>query len=103
MNESFYDLRELDDSFGDIDIMPYFDSLKNESESGFIVVPILGGGTCNTEFEVLTGFSDYFYQAERFRISSMCIRTRSRWLRFSRRRLFCGGNSSEQSDILEPR
>jgi phosphoglycerol transferase MdoB-like AlkP superfamily enzyme len=63
MNESFYDLRELDDSFGDIDIMPYFDSLKNESESGFIVVPILGGGTCNTEFEVLTGFSDYFYQA----------------------------------------
>jgi len=66
MNESFYDLRELDDSFGDIAVMPYFDSLKSESESGFIVVPILGGGTCNTEFEVLTGFSDYFYQAGAF-------------------------------------
>ncbi len=66
MNESFYDLRELDDSFRDIDVMPYFDSLKSESESGFIVVPILGGGTCNTEFEVLTGFSDYFYQAGAF-------------------------------------
>lgn len=63
MNESFYDLRVLDDSFKDIPVMPYFDSLKSEAESGFLVVPILGGGTCNTEFEVLTGFSDYFYQA----------------------------------------
>lgn len=63
MNESFYDLRELDDSFKDIPVMPYFDSLKSETESGFIVVPIIGGGTCNTEFEVLTGFSDYFYPA----------------------------------------
>ena len=61
MDESFYDLRVLDDEFSGIDIMPYYDSLTSESIYGKLLVPTFAGGTCNTEFEVLTGFSDYFY------------------------------------------
>ncbi len=54
MNEAFSDLRTvgLDPA---IDVMPFIDSLQENTAEGSVYVGIYGGGTCNTEFEALTG------------------------------------------------
>lgn len=54
MNEAFSDLRDsgMDES---IDVMPFVDSLKENTMSGSLYVSVYAGGTCNTEFEALTG------------------------------------------------
>ena len=54
MNEAFSDLRTvgLDEN---IDVMPFIDSLDKNTIEGSLYVSVLGGGTCNTEFEALTG------------------------------------------------
>lgn len=56
MNEAFSDLRTvgLDEN---INVMPYIDSLDKNTIEGRLYVSVLGGGTCNTEFEGLTGNS----------------------------------------------
>ena len=56
MNEAFSDLRTvgMDES---IDVMPFVDSLDENTIEGSLYVSIFGGGTCNTEFEALTGNS----------------------------------------------
>ncbi len=54
MNEAFSDLRTvgLDER---IDVMPFIDSLDENTVEGSLFVSVIGGGTCNTEFEALTG------------------------------------------------
>ncbi len=54
MNEAFSDLRTvgLDER---IDVMPFIDSLDENVVEGSLYVSVYGGGTCNTEFEALTG------------------------------------------------
>lgn len=54
MNEAFSDLRTvgLDDN---VDVMPFIDSLQKNTIEGRLHVSVFGGGTCNTEFEGLTG------------------------------------------------
>lgn len=56
MNEAFSDLRVvgLDDK---VDVMPFIDSLDENTVEGSLGVSVFGGGTCNTEFEALTGNS----------------------------------------------
>ena len=39
------------------DIMPTIHSLQQTALSGYALTPMFGGGTCNSEMEVLTGFS----------------------------------------------
>ncbi|NBG87941.1 LTA synthase family protein [Isachenkonia alkalipeptolytica] len=56
MSESFWDVKELDVEYSQNPIA-YFDSLKEESIHGDIYVPVFGGGTANSEFEVLTGLT----------------------------------------------
>ena len=56
MSESFWDVNELDIEFSENPIA-YFDGLKEESIHGDIYVPVFGGGTANSEFEVLTGLT----------------------------------------------
>ncbi len=56
MSESFWDVKELGVEFSENPIA-YFDSLKEESIHGDIYVPVFGGGTANSEFEVLTGLT----------------------------------------------
>ena len=60
MDEAFSDLREvgLDDQ---IDVMPFIDSLKENTIKGNLYVSVYGGGTCNTEFEALTGNTLAFF------------------------------------------
>ena len=54
MNEAFADLRTVGMN-PSIDVMPYIDSLDENTVEGSLYVGVFGGGTCNTEFEALTG------------------------------------------------
>ncbi len=58
MNETFADLRVLGD-FG-YEGPRYFSSMDDCLSRGPLYVSVLGGGTCNTEFEFLTGDSMAF-------------------------------------------
>lgn len=55
MNESFSDLTVLGDLALNQDALPGLHSLQETAEIGWLAVPVLGGGTCNTEWEVLSG------------------------------------------------
>ncbi|MBR1670345.1 MAG: sulfatase-like hydrolase/transferase [Butyrivibrio sp.] len=54
MNEAFSDLRGVGLN-PQIDVMPFIDSLDENIVEGNLYVSVYGGGTCNTEFEALTG------------------------------------------------
>lgn len=54
MNEAFADLRTVGMNPA-IDVMPFIDSLNENTVEGSLYVGVFGGGTCNTEFEALTG------------------------------------------------
>lgn len=54
MDEAFSDLRVVGLN-EKIDVMPFIDSLDTNTIEGNLNVSVYGGGTCNTEFEALTG------------------------------------------------
>lgn len=55
--ESFFDVSRLKDTTFSEDPLPYFHSLKENYPSGLLEVPVIGAGTVNTEFEILTGMN----------------------------------------------
>lgn len=57
MSESFADLRRIREMSVSEEVSPYYDSILNESIHGTAAVSVFGGGTCNSEFEFLTGNS----------------------------------------------
>lgn len=57
MNESFSDISLMKNVTNQDNIMPTIQYLKNNSISGYALTRQFGGGTANSEFEVLTGFS----------------------------------------------
>lgn len=57
MNESYADLSVLGNLQTNEDYMPFFNSLKNNTVKGEVLVSPFGGYTCNSEFEFLTGMS----------------------------------------------
>ena len=64
MSESYADFRNIRDLPVSEAVMPFMDSLLASDDviSGNMMVSIFGGGTCNTEFEFLTGASMLFLQ-----------------------------------------
>lgn len=60
MNEAFSDLRVINDIETNQDYMPFIHSLEKDTIKGNLFVSIFGSGTCNSEFEVLTGNSMAF-------------------------------------------
>jgi len=60
MSEAFWDPTLMKNVSFDQDPMPFFRSLQKSQTSGTMLSPVYGGGTANTEFEVLTGFSSQF-------------------------------------------
>lgn len=64
MNESFSDLRVLDE---DLELsqenMSFFNSLKENTVRGYVNASVIGGGTANSEFEMFTGCSMAFFPA----------------------------------------
>ncbi len=55
--ESFFDVNLLKDVTFSENPLPNFTRLKEKGQSGPFRVPVVGAGTVNTEFEVLTGLS----------------------------------------------
>lgn len=56
MDESFADFRVFNEAFGtDADIMPYIDSLCDNTIRGFLAASVFGGSTANSEYECLSG------------------------------------------------
>ena len=60
LNESFSDLTYDGDLVLSKDVLENFYSYHDNSILGTVDVSVLGGGTCNTEFELLTGLSMAF-------------------------------------------
>lgn len=57
MNESFSDLRVINNDKVSNDYMPFVDSLTNNVVKGNLYAPVYGAGTSDVEFEILTGLS----------------------------------------------
>ena len=55
--ESFFNVNRIKDMTFSEPALPNFTALMNKYESGLLSVPVIGAGTVNTEFEVLTGMS----------------------------------------------
>ena len=63
--ESFFDPTLVKGLSFSEDPIPNFRRLKREYTSGYLSVPVVGAGTCNTEFEVITGMNmDFFGPGE---------------------------------------
>ena len=61
--ESFFDVHTIIGSEYSADPTPFFTRLCNRFPSGLLYVPTIGGGTANTEFEVITGLNLDFFGA----------------------------------------
>ena len=59
--ESFFDPTECNFLSFSEDPLPFFHSLQKNYSCGHFISPVVGAGTCNTEFEVLTGMSVNFF------------------------------------------
>ena len=65
MNESFWDASELEE-YGvefDRELTPNLTALRQQAAYGKAYSPSFGGGTCDVEFEALTGYSKEFLPA----------------------------------------
>ncbi len=62
MNEAFADLSVINDFETSEDYMPFIHSLEKNTIKGSLYMSIFGSGTCNSEFEFLTGNSMSFLQ-----------------------------------------
>lgn len=60
MNESFADIRNIASITPSEEYMPFFKSIDKNVTKGNVVVSCFGGGTCNSEFEFLTGMTMTF-------------------------------------------
>ena len=59
--ESYFDVDEAGFIECSEDPMPFFHSLEENYSTGHMVAPVVGAGTCNTEFEILTGMTCQFF------------------------------------------
>jgi hypothetical protein len=59
--ESFIDPSEVKQLSFSTEPVPFFKSLKENYSSGYLTVPVVGGGTSNTEFEVMSGMSMRYF------------------------------------------
>ena len=59
--ESFLDPAEIRGLTLSEDPIPHYHALEEKCTSGYLTVPVVGAGTANTEFEVLTGMSTHFF------------------------------------------
>lgn len=59
--ESFIDPKEVNFLNFSENPTPNFDNLYNNYSSGYLTVPVVGAGTANTEFEILTGMGMKYF------------------------------------------
>ena len=63
MNESLADLERLGPIQTNTEILPYIHSMHENTKKGWLQVPVMGGGTADSEYEVLTGNTKQFLPA----------------------------------------
>lgn len=70
-SESFFDISKAQEKLGKNginiqhdDILKNFHYYQNNGISGDLYVPVVGGGTVNTEYEVLTGYGSRYFVSE---------------------------------------
>lgn len=63
MNESLADMERLGPIQTNTEILPYIKSMSQNTKKGWLQVPVVGGGTADTEYEVLTGNTKQFLPA----------------------------------------
>lgn len=63
MNEAFADLQDVGELHTNTEVMPFYDSLEENTIKGRSYVSVFGGQTANTEYEFLTGDSKAFLPA----------------------------------------
>lgn len=61
MSESFWDIERVDTLDFAERVLPNYNSLKSEGSYGELFTHVFNGGTVETEFEFLTGFSGEFF------------------------------------------
>lgn len=69
--ESFFDLNLMKGVEFSQNPIPNFTALKEQYSTGKVKVPALGGGTANTEFEMLTGMCLEFFSAGEYPYTSI--------------------------------
>ncbi len=60
MNESFFDVNKVKDLKLSDNPLKHFDEINNRYTNGNVLSPVIGGGTCQPEYEMLTGNSVIF-------------------------------------------
>lgn len=60
MNESLTDMEKAGNLKTEDEILPYIHSMEKNTVKGFLQMPIFGGGTADSEYEVLTGNTKQF-------------------------------------------
>ncbi len=73
--ETFFDVTRLKDTVFSEDPLPFFHSLKEQYPSGLLGVPVIGAGTVNTEFEILTGMNMDDFGAGEYPFKSILKKT----------------------------
>lgn len=63
MNETFSDLEYINTISTDTELLPYMKSMQENVVKGYLSMPEFGGGTANSEYEVLTGNNLQFLTA----------------------------------------
>ena len=66
---------------------PYFKSLVDKCSSGYFIVPAVGAGTANTEFEAITGMSAKFFGPGEYPYKSVLRDTTMESIPFDLKRL----------------
>lgn len=69
--ESFFDINSVLGLELSENVIPNFTALKNSCPSGYLSVPLVGAGTANTEFEILTGMDIDFFGAGEYPYTSV--------------------------------
>ena len=67
--ESFCDPDEINFLQVNEDPIPTFHELEKNYSSGYLNVPVVGAGTANTEFEMLTGLSMQYFGTGEYPVS----------------------------------
>lgn len=70
--ESFINPNWLTDVTFNKNPVSNLESLSKSFSSGLVTVPVMGGGTANTEFEVITGMSTEFFGVGEFPYNTIC-------------------------------
>lgn len=82
------------------DPIPNFRNIVNNYTSGLLTIPSLGGGTANSEFEVITGFSSNLFGAGEFPFNTLLSSNTSPSLAYYLKNLGYSSHALHNNDAI---